>query len=235
MFRETEKSSSYNVPEGRERKRRWDIIKYTIEKQNQELIASGHVEFHEDQDLFNEDSFYDYNPETGLSNSVTQKDGTKVDMKRTIGEEGLKVLEDAIFSDGNGAELLRLASVLPEGYVILEEAKPNHDFMLAGDASVIVMAPDFLCSIDGRVRFLHELGHALDYQEKPKTRSELVDNIQGFATKKREKGAWEKAKDALRTIRGRGIKFLPDGFEETIMWDNFEKDCIEEHDYKDGE
>lgn len=237
MFSEKEKPSEEATPESRVDKNFWYTIKKTIERFNEEhIIGVPHVEFSDDQDIVRwEDDNYDINPENGLYNSFKQKDGTKVEIERTTGEEDLAILKDAIFSDASGKELLRLSSVLPEGCVILEEAKPNHDFMLACDPAVIVMAPNFLCSIEGRMRFLHEAGHIFDYKENQRPRSELLENLKGFAFRKREKNAWKKAKDVLGTMRSSGVKFLPEGFEETIMWKDFEEDCIEEHDYREGE
>lgn len=217
------------------RDKNWNIIKNTIENFNTEQVVNlPSVRISEDQDIFNwENSDIDINPENGFVEYFEQKNGIKVEISRIVGEEGLHILADAVFSDSSGREIFRLSNILPKRYIILEEAKHNHDFMLAGDAAVIVMAPNFLCSIEGRMRFLHELGHAFDYEEEPRTKDELLENLKGFSYKKREENAWMKAKGILRKIQANGLDFLPKGLEETVTWKDFEKEAVAEHKYKE--
>jgi len=217
----------------------WGLVKSTINQMNRENAKQPRDflsnYFQESVLKLDKESNLDINEE-GRFNSFEQKDGTKVEVKRNIGQENLHFIDDVTFKNKNGEDILKLSSMLPKGYSILEEARRNCDFMLSEPASVIVMTPGFLESLGGRITFLHELGHAYDYEKKPKTRGELIDNIKGTAVEQREKDAWDMAKTILKSFREKGLNFLPESlenFEETLAWDQIAKECTEQHNYQE--
>ncbi|MFA5877935.1 MAG: hypothetical protein WC845_01040 [Candidatus Staskawiczbacteria bacterium] len=208
----------------------WDLIAHAIKRMNEEDIEPSAIPV---ESMIREEGDVDVDGSSGRINSFEQTDGAMVEVNRKVEEGGLSRVEDVIFHDKTGKEVFNLFSILPKDYVVLDEAKEGHDFMVPGSARIIVVTHDFLCSVNGRMIFLHELGHAYDYDEKPRSQSEMIDAMDGTAEKERERNAWKQAKEVVKIIRDKGVNFLPEGYEDSAMWEDFEEESIKQHNYRE--
>lgn len=218
-------------------------------KQIKELIKVANENFHGvdvDREYYesivdrdwedSEDSPLDVN-EFGGFNYFLQEGGVSVEVKRVINEFGLHAVEDVIFKSKDGKVLINLSNILPEKYIIVEEAERDCDFIVPSLVDpVIVMHPGFLESRGGRITFLHEIGHAIDYRGKPMSLKEKAKYLKGFGIKEREDSAWQKARDLVKFIREKGLEFLPglENIEDTKTWEEYAKKAVSSHKYQEN-
>jgi hypothetical protein len=211
---------------------RWDLITSTIKKKNDDYINNYDSFSHSETMRVTEADSLEYDSD-GFINFFKQTDGSSVELVRRKNEAGLYELDDAVFKSDEGKELFRLSNLFPRKYIILEEAKSlGYDFMLMTDPPIIVMAPNFLSTVIGRMHFLHELGHILDHEENPRDRKELADNLNGLTHKNREENAWIKAFEIIEKIKNLGGQFLPKDFEKSFYWREYAEEAISQHNFK---
>jgi len=167
----------------------------------------------------NEDRDY----ETNLFSEFKQFDGTEIKIKRES-KNDLTIISEVNFYNQDNKEIFKLSEIIPEGYTIIESGYIGRDFMNP-TFKYIVVHPGFLESVGGRMFFIHELGHAYDYNKTPQGRQEFLQHLKGQDVPERENEAWKYSKQILSKMEQKGLQFLPNWFEKNEMdkWIEFAK------------
>lgn len=148
--------------------------------------------------------------DTNQLSHFTQKDGTVVDVEYEHTDHA-HVLKDVIFTP-LGGEPVHLKDYIPEGYTLVEGTFPYGVAFVLPEVKVIGLSSRAMETVGGRFEAIHEIGHAINYAKQPRSRSEVVQAIQGLAHETREKAGWEEANKLLDVFTAVGVNFLPEEF-----------------------